>query len=167
LPLVDPGALGEPVPMPSATLATRIEERIRAERRADGRRRRRVAVRVAAAAAVAAVLVIIGAVALRDDQRTVDRRLVAVGPAAISADARLVERSWGTSVTINANGLSPGITYGAWLERADGSRVPAGTFRAETDRVVVTLAAALPLDEGRAVGVSTLDGTDVLRAPLG
>jgi hypothetical protein len=69
-------------------------------------------------------------------------------------------------VTLDLRGLTPGTTYGAWLERADGSRVLAGTFRADRPRVELTLTAALPLAEGRAVGVSTVDGQDVLRAEL-
>jgi hypothetical protein len=54
----------------------------------------------------------------------------------------------------------------AWLERPDGSRVPAGSFHADGSTVRLTLAAALPLDEGSAVGVSTIEGEDVLRASL-
>ena len=124
---------------------------------------------IALALVAAAVALIAGigiAVQLSRDDATVERQLVAISAAPVRAQARLAEQPWGTSVTIEASGLSVGTTYGAWLERADGSRVVAGTFRADTDRVLVTLAAAIPLAEGRAVGVSTVEGQDVLRAPL-
>ena len=164
LPLVDPARLGQPPAAPPPLLGARILRTVSDEK---GRARRRRLALTGLAASV--VLVLAGALgaglALRDDG-TVERRLVAVGERPVTGQARLVEQPWGTRVTLELAGLSPGTSYGAWLERADGTRILAGTFRADGDRVVITLSAALPLPEGQAVGVSTLQGTDVLRADL-
>jgi hypothetical protein len=84
----------------------------------------------------------------------------------VQAEARLVEQPWGTRLTLEASGLTAGTTYGAWLERADGSRVGAGTFRAETGRVVVTLTAALPLAEAEP-SASARSTAPTCSAPLG
>jgi hypothetical protein len=113
-----------------------------------------------------AVGVVGAGVADRQQDQLTRRPLVAVGTSETSGQASLSERSFGTRVTLDLRGLTPGTTYGAWLERADGSRVLAGTFRADSPSLELTLTAALPLDEGRAVGVSTVDGQDVLRAEL-
>jgi hypothetical protein len=163
LPRLDPAHLAGQREVPSPLLAARIVREV-------ARRRRRGLVRLALGAAACAALVValvLGGGALDRQGDDVTRRpLVAVGAAATSGEAGLVERSWGTHVTLELEGLTPGTDYGAWLERADGSRVLAGTFRADGTSIRLTLGAALPLDEGRAVGVSTLDGQDVLRAEL-
>ncbi len=96
-----------------------------------------------------------------------------VGVGATGA-ARLSSRPWGTQIDLRVDGLpvdASGEGYAVWLLRADGRRVPAGTFRpasgAATSRV--RLAGALPLAEVTAVGVSRTDATGdaaVLRASV-
>lgn len=77
---------------------------------------------------------------------------------------RLSPRPWGTQIDLRVAGLPigvPGEGYAVWLLRADGRRIPAGTFRpargAATSRV--RLAGAVPLAEVTAVGVSRTDAT--------
>jgi len=162
LPQLDPAHLGSQREVPSPMLAARIMREV-------ARHRRRRLVRLALSATACAALVValvLGASALDRRDGDITRPLVAVGAATTSGEAALAERSWGTHVTLELEGLTPGTDYGAWLERADGSRVLAGTFRAQEPTIQLTLSAALPLDEGRAVGVSTTDGQDVLRAEL-
>jgi hypothetical protein len=164
LPRLDPSDLGSRKEMPSPLLAARIVREVTAHRR------RRVRVRLAWAA-VACVVVVALAVAGtrlvdRPDSDVTSRSLVAVDASGLSGDADLAERAWGTQVSLDLSGLTPGTDYVAWLERPDGSRVPAGSFHADGSTVRLTLAAALPLDEGSAVGVSTIEGEDVLRASL-
>jgi hypothetical protein len=54
-----------------------------------------------------------------------------------------------------------------WLERPDGERVPAGTFRGVRDReLTVVLASALPVGQAVAVGVSAEDGTTLLEGQI-
>ena len=89
------------------------------------------------------------------------------GTPSVLATATLEARPWGTQIRLDAEGLAPGQVQNVWLERADGSRVPAGTFTAVEGRQVhVTLAAALGRVQARAVGISGPDGTTVVRAAL-
>jgi hypothetical protein len=163
MPRLDTRNLTEEAEQPSALLGARILREV------TRHRRRRAAARLGGLAAACAVLVAgiaLAAGLLDRDDSDVRRPLVAVATTGPSGDADLAERSWGTSVTLDLDGLTPGTAYVAWLERPDGSRVPAGSFRAEGSTVRLTLAAALPLDQGSAVGVSTIDGQDILRAAL-
>lgn len=87
---------------------------------------------------------------------------------------RLSSRPWGTQVDLRVDRLPVGVSgggYAVWLLRADGRRIPTGTFRpasgAATSRV--RLAGAVPLADVTAVGVSRTDGTGdlaVLRASV-
>jgi hypothetical protein len=79
----------------------------------------------------------------------------------------LEERSWGTEIHLRAEGFTPGQQYNVWLERADGSRVGAGTFTGVTHPpVVVTLSSALAESHAVAIGISQPDGTLVMRKSL-
>jgi anti-sigma factor RsiW len=88
---------------------------------------------------------------------------------ATGANARVVldQRTWGTAITIEVRGLTPGVTYGAWLARPDGKRVPAGSFRPDAKGwAQLELGAALSRSDSGSLGVTALGGADVLSTNL-
>lgn len=163
LPAADPDRLADGPGLPPA-LGPAIVRRIGAERRATRRRRRRLIALPAGLVAAAAVTV---AMLLPSSNGPVNRGIALGGAPSVVATATLEARPWGTQIRLDAEGLAPGQVQNVWLERADGSRVPAGTFTAVEGRQVhVTLAAALGRQQARAVGISGADGATVVRAAL-
>jgi hypothetical protein len=113
--------------------------------------------RVAAAAAVVALVVGIGGT---DD----GRRYTLVGQGTARGSAVCAERDWGTAISLTVAGLQPGAPYGAWMEDETGDRVPAGTFTATSGGTMrLDLSARMALEDAAAVGVTRIDGPDVLR----
>lgn len=131
--------------------------------------RRRVRNRVVLAAASVAVLAAAAVATLLGLQGGSEGRDVAfVSRTSAWGSAVVSERGWGTAITIDVGGLKPGTTYGAWLADSKGDRVPAGTFKTLANgRVHLALAASMPLTEADRIGVTALDGGDVLTADLG
>jgi hypothetical protein len=125
----DPDRL-TPVPTPPARLGDRIARRIAAERRAARRRRVRMGMGMgAAAAAAAAVLVAVvltGGSPKAPASKTVAFRSL---PKKAWAEASLQPRAWGTDVSVRVYGFHAGDLCRVWLRRADGTLVPAGSFR--------------------------------------
>lgn len=90
-----------------------------------------------------------------------------------SASMVLAERRWGTAIDLEVSGLDPDETYGVWLERREGGRLSAGSFRPDGDGTfALSLSSALQLRDSGAVGVALLPGgrvseaVDVLSAQL-
>jgi anti-sigma factor RsiW len=134
----------------------------------SARRRRRVRRRVAlaAAAVLLAVVAVAGlAVAVGGDEQ--GRDIALTGQSAATGTAVVSERGWGTAISLRLEGLEPGRTYGAWLADRSGERTSAGTFRPTADGSVrLDLAASLLLPDASVLGVTEIDGDDVLRATL-
>jgi hypothetical protein len=128
-------------------------------------RRRRPAWLLAAAAAVLAVAVTLGAVAvLARSGDNAGREVALVGQGHAHGTAVVAQRDWGTSIALTVSGLQPGKPYGAWLEDKSGDRVPAGTFTPRSDGTVrLDLSALMSVHDAAAMGVTQLDGDDVLR----
>lgn len=162
LPAADPDRLSE-MPPPPPALGRLILARVGDERRAARRRRRLlIALPAGLVAATIGLFVLLGSPA-----GVVGRRVVLTGPAPVEASVTLDARPWGTQIRLDAQGLTPGQVLNVWLERPDGTRVPAGTFTAVEGRQVhVTLAAALARDNAQAIGISGPDGATVVRAVL-
>jgi anti-sigma factor RsiW len=140
-------------PTPPPAVWDRIEAAVRHDRR------RRRGLLVAAAAAIAAVA--LGGFLLLQPPPARDVSLSARGE--LSGNAALLSKSWGTEIAMEVT-VHDGSLYNVWLERSDGSRVPAGSFRGLNDRRLrVTLASSLDLSETEAIGISTPDGDTVLR----
>jgi len=153
LPVVAPPGLG-----------ARITSRVDRERHRRDRRRRVIA--VGAAAAILSVTV--WAVAARDSDTTrVAGERVTLVAGGMRGDATLQAQTWGTQIELTATGLTPGQRYVVWLERADGTRVPAGTFMGvRSSTITAVLGAALASSEAVAIGISDTDGAVVVRAAL-
>ena len=162
LPLADPARVVGRAEEPAAEVEARTLARVAAERTA-GRTRR--AVWVVSAAAVLVVVAVLASSLLGGDGGT--RVALAGGTAGVSAEALVEARPWGTRIELVVAGLPEDAAYRVWLERPDGERVPAGTFRGVRGReLTVVLASALPLGQAVAVGVSAEDGTTLLEGPI-
>ena len=151
-------------------LAAQISARFQKER-ALARRRRRILTVAGAAAAV----VIIGVVGLALSRAGDDAppavqedpvEVVALAATGVDASAALDSKSWGTEIVLSG-GFAPGEEFFVWLERADGSRVPAGSFTGiRADSITVTLASSLQTDQAVAVGITSGHGEDLARTEL-
>jgi hypothetical protein len=133
-------------------------------------RRRRallVAVPSAVAAAIAAVLLLVGVPGLGGSAPTETRQFVALAGSGTSGTVTLRQKSGGTVLEIDAQGMRVGEEYGFWLERPDGSRVRAGRWTAYDTTCHLVLQAPVPLGAAEAVGFTTVDDhVDVARADL-
>lgn len=134
-------------------------------------RRRRLVLAAAAALVLAGAT---GGVVTLTDRSDDGRTVLLAGAPGTSATAVLQERRWGTAIELEVRGLDAGTTYGVWLQRRAGDRLPAGSFRPDSDGTFrLSLASAVPLGDSGAVGVARLpdgrvaDAVDVLTAPLG
>ncbi len=142
---------------PPADLADRIVARVGSERRSQRWRRGLLA-------AAAVVAVVVGLVALRPEDASLDGEPVVFArqPAGAEASAVVAPDGDGSVVELTASGLDPDVTYAFWLTPPGGTypqRVAAGTFRPDEDGTVdVRLHSPLPAaDMGRA-WATTPDG---------
>lgn len=161
---LDEAAPAAPPPALERVLASVRDERMERRRRVH----RRVGLAAAAVALVFATAVGVLVLADRDGGADGDGRDVALTSSSGAAGSvKVWERSWGTALTLEVRGLTPGTSYGAWLADASGKRVPAGTFRPTADGGArLDLSASLPLPEASTVGVTEIGGGDVLRGDL-
>ena len=117
---------------PPADLGARIEQRIRAERRSDGRGRavRAAAIATLAGAAAAATVVVGIRVTEPDPDPAIPLEAVAVDERAegVVASADLVAHTWGVEVKLEVTGLDAGARYDVTVVGADGTDYPAGAF---------------------------------------
>jgi Putative zinc-finger len=163
----DPDRL-TPVPTPPAYLGDRIARRIAVERRAARRRHVRLGLGLGGAAAAAAVAAVLITVVLAGSPKTAPSETVAFRalPKGVSVQATLQSRAWGTSLNMDVRGFRPGTLCTVWLRRADGTRVPAGSFRyvydGESDEAGLS-SAVTPADV-TAVGLRA--GSKTFVAPL-
>ncbi len=163
----DPDRLA-PAPAPPAHLGDRIARRIAAERRAKRRRRVRLGLGLGGAAAAVATAAVLLGVALGGGSTTPPGETVAFTPLpkGVSVQASLEPRPWGSSVSVRVRGFRRGTLCTVWLRRADGARVPAGSFRylyaGESDEAV--LSSALAPDDATAIGLRA--GSETFVAPL-
>lgn len=133
---------------------------------AEGRRRVRRRVALAAAAVLVAVVAVAGLAVVVGGEEN-GRDIALTGRSAATGTAVVSERGWGTAISLDLHGLVPGRTYGAWLADRSGDRTSAGTFRPTADGSVrLDLAASLLLPDASVLGVTEIDGADVLRATL-
>jgi hypothetical protein len=177
LPLADPERVQSPV-SPPAGLADRIASEIATERKqieAEERQKRRVRLRwrlgwagaaaTAAATALVAVALVGGGGGGSGESSPQQRVDFASVPQGIHINASLEPRSFGTQIQMWVHGVESGTLCRVYLKRADGSRVPAGTFRYRYgDDAGATLSSALDLSQARAIVVSA--GSATYTAPI-
>ena len=171
LPKASPERLGQPLP-PPPHLADKVYGIVWRERRRTFRRRT-IGAGLAAAAAIGAVVFALSVFPQETRAEEVDFQPLSERstlPAAfrdLEATATLKAEDYSTQIEMEADGLTPGQAYAVWLEGADGERVSAGSFRAyDEGPIECYLSAALPPNEAVALGLGTLDGETLLRAPL-
>lgn len=142
-------------PAVTATVSRDLEYAI-FDRIASERRRLRIR---RTAIGVAASLLLVSGVAIGLTVRSTprdDRVHVALDyPVGGRASVALTKRTWGTEIRIETSDLPAGLTYGVWLERPDGSRVPAGSFTSVAARTMtLRFSSALPPQRATAIGMT-------------
>lgn len=161
LPAADPSKLDEHRHPPRG-LDRRVFTMIAAQQRRSTYRRV-----VAGALGVAATIAIVLAITVTRRIEPAEERVRLASSAEVHVQASLGARAWGTQIALRSDGFAPGTTCSAWLERSDGSRVPAGSFTSLRGRTVtVLLASSVPIDQAVAVGLTSANGKQ-LRTLLG
>jgi hypothetical protein len=160
---------GAPDEQPAATAPVPALNRVLAAVRAEqAAQRRRLWARIGAVAA--SLLLVLGAVAggvMWAGRSGGTERIALSGASPASGSATVAPREWGTAISLDLRGLTPGTSYGAWLADDAGKRVPAGTFRPLADGSArLDLGASLTLEQAARLGVTALGGDDVLVADL-
>ena len=88
-------------------------------------------------------------------------------PQGVSAQARLINHTWGTEVLLDVRDLPAERVYRVALEQRDGARVDAGSFRSVPEVLMVCRFNAAPLRaEVASVLVLDADDAEVMRADL-
>jgi len=155
-----PAAPAAPVP---PQLADAVLTGLRVGDELDRRRRmRRIGVVVsgsAAAVVLAVLLVLVGTRPAAPPTRTV----ALTGTPGVVASAVLEERSWGTALTVQEQGLTPGRTYTVSMSNPQGRWWTAGSYRASGPAsVVVTMGCAARFGSIDEIRVTDSSGRTVL-----
>ena len=118
-------------PTPPA-LQRRVTEAIAAEESRRRRTRLITSITALAAAAALVVAVAVGITTFSNRAPQVPVEAVAVQVAAeleqVTAEAGLIDHTWGVEVKLTTAGLAAGTVYEAFVLGEDGGEVPAGTF---------------------------------------
>jgi len=152
--------------LPPPHLGDRIAGVIASERRRGRRRRIRLGLSIGVAATVAAAAVL-AVVLLGSGGKSTAPEPVAFGslPPDVSIQASLEPRPWGSDLTVHVRGFRPGTLCRVWLRRADGERIPAGSFRyvyaGESDEA--ELSSAVSPEDATAIGLRAGSRTFVAR----
>lgn len=165
MPLADPERLGTAPTLPPG-LADRVKAAIAEERRATRTRRLRLGLTMsgvtAAAAAAALALFILPGGSEEGPSRHVSFESL---PAKLKIGARLEPRPFGTEIHVYVKGAPSGALCRVFLRAADGSRMPAGSFRYRWgDDSNAILSAGLDLSRTEALGIRV--GKRTFEAPL-
>jgi len=162
LPKADPEQLA-PAPAPPSGLGERIAGRIaRERRRLRRRRRRRLTLGLSGAAAATAAVLLALVLVSGGDETAAQRVEFEPLPAGVSIAATLQPRAFGTEIRVDVRGMPSGTLCRVSLRNADGTAMPAGTFRYRyggSDQAVLT--SALDLSSARAIAVSAAGRTFV------
>jgi hypothetical protein len=148
----------------SGDLPARIAARVDQERHRRNRRRR-----TAVLSTAAALMVVVSVMAVRHGQSNdnTSGERVALSANGMQSEATLQAWEWGTQIRLAVSGSTPGQHYNVWLERADGTRIGAGTFIGVRNKeFIVVLGSAVPSSEAIAIGISKPDGNLVVRVRL-
>ena len=166
---VDPDFLEESRD-PGALLGARIEAEIKTERT---RRRRRTAVQRALMGTAASLILVLtfvagGALTSDDSPSPVPLEAVAVTSEidGVTADADLVNHTWGVEIKLNVTGLEGGEVYRTTVQAA-GREYPAGEFIGVNDvEIHCNMNSAVLRDDATGFTVWDSKGRAVLSADL-
>ncbi len=150
---------------PPPGLRDRVFQRLDQEQRAQ--RRIQLARRLTAAAAVIALLGI-GSL-LRPPPAGPPTEAVAliVNDDTVTADAALINHTWGTEVILEATGLGAGEEYVLQFETTDGEPVEGGTFLGVgTEPLTCRMNAALLREDAQGFSIRDADGQTIIEARL-
>lgn len=127
--LADPEHIASPQAVPR-DLGDRVAARVAAERRGTRRRTRRRFALALSGAAASIALIAVGALSLLGSSGAGTEQ-VNFGrlPDGVELGATLTSRPFGSEIRVHVVGVQPGTMCRVSLTRADGSRVPAGSFR--------------------------------------
>jgi Putative zinc-finger len=168
MPLADPERFGA-APQPPPELADRVAATIRGGRRAARRRRRRFGFAFAGAtAATAATAAVLAIFVFGGGSEAEPSRWVAFSelPQGMKVKAKLEPRPFGTEIEMYVEGVPSGTLCTVTLRGADGTRLPAGSFRYRYGgREEAVLSSALDLSRTRAIVVRV--GKRAFVAPVG
>lgn len=164
---VDPDSLEEALE-PGALLGARIEADIASER--TGRRRRtavqRALVGTAASLILVATFVAGGRLAGDDSPVPLEAVFVSSELAGVTADADLVDHTWGLEIQLNVTGLEDGARYTTTVQSA-GREYPAGEFIGVTGvEIHCNMNSSVLRDDATSFTVWDSDGRPVLHAQL-
>ncbi len=168
LPLADPAQLGSSA-TPPRSLAVRVARGIRAESRTRRRRRIRLGGAAAAAACVvaAAVVVALGAGGSSSQPVAAPHRVAFTStPRGVEIGASLAPRPWGSEISLEVRGITPGTRCEVWLRRADGTRVAAGSFRYRYEGGSDGAALSTSLRPSQAQSIAVRAGNRTFVAPV-
>jgi anti-sigma factor RsiW len=163
LPLADPDRLGS-TPMPPEGLLDRVFDRIRDERmRSRRERRRKLATRAGLGLAAALIAVVVAIGPFRSSGEVV----ALAAPPGVTGEVTLHGRETSQYVELRTQGLPVGEMFAMWIRdgRTD-EPVRCGTFRVTPGHIHIALYSSVPRDHATEVGVSTLEGTVVMKAQL-
>ena len=167
LPRADPAQLGA-APSPPAGLADQIGARIAREGgRRKRLRRRRLAIGLSGATATAAAAIVLAIVLISPGGGAKNSQTVTFNslPRGVAIAATLQPRPFGTEIRMDVHGMRSGTLCRVFLRRADGTVMPAGSFRYRyAGKEQAELTSALDLSAARAVGVRA--GGRTFEAPL-
>lgn len=162
---VDPAQLGSaaPVAPPVEPLLAHLAVEV-----ARRRRRRVAAIGSGIAAAAAAVLLALVVIPESAPVTPVpEQRALRSAGDGVSGTIGLLDRFWGTQLTLEADGLPDQEQVVVWVQRRDGRRVPAGTLVGLGDvPIKAQLSASVRVGDADAVGVSDDAGRVLLSTPV-
>lgn len=126
-----------------------------------GRNWRKVLLACGSIAAVMIAAVVVSVSLTRSDVPT--KTVALQGTPGVTATAVLVEKPWGTSLTIHEQGLTPGQSYSVSMDNPQGRWWAAGSYRASSSApVVATMACAAQFASIYEIRVTDVSGRTVL-----
>jgi hypothetical protein len=151
----------EPPPGLRAQIFARLERERQAERRVH------IARRLTAAAAVIALLAIGSLLRPSPASPPTEEVAVAIRVDGVTAEAALINHTWGTEVVLEAAGLDDGEAYVLQFTTTQGERVPGGTFLGVGEEsMVCRMNAALLRDDASGFAITDSNGTAVIEGRL-
>lgn len=116
------------LPQPSPALQGRVLAAVRAERRRAARRVWSLPLAAGLAAAVAGIVAVVVLLPRAPAAPPQEQVAGVVALAGVTAEAALVNHTWGVEVKLVVTGLAAGEEYAVAVETLDGGRVGAGSF---------------------------------------